>query len=736
MCFPNFHRLSMIFSAGCVALLTACGGGGGSGSADTPVAAATTAMVAAATSVASPADLSSTQIQESNRAQSPISLTVRAFGSLAANVGPIMEVRLNGELIGIVEVRSTEPQDYVFQVPKLAPGAKIEVVFTNDAAAGAEDRNLFVRYVSDGTTFIAANQPGVQYDGGEGEAAFDGIYVIPGQESMWYSGALRFNWQPPATATPREFEASRFLQQATFGPTRAEVARLQSMSIAAWLDEQLAMPAQPSVLNYIQGKFDQSTDFRPPFGSKYTPDLVDQKVWANASTAMDQLRKRTAHALHSIFVISLVDSNLYHQARAYASYLDMLDRLAFGNFRAMIDEIALSPAMGLYLSHMRNMKEDAATHRLPDENFARELMQLFTIGLHELNNDGSPKLNAQGLPIETYSNADVMALAKVFTGYSWGLDDGQLTEANFHWGMPDYATTGANRADVRRMKLYPGMGSSTEKRLFTGTANAVVIPAGTPQADGVRMALDTLFNHSNVGPFLSRQLIQRLVTSNPSPAYVSRVAQVFNNNGHGVRGELGAVVRAILVDNEARASGSGHFGKLREPVLRVAHWMRSFGARSSSGEYQMSPDLPALGQRMNYQASVFGYFRPGYVPSNTGLAAAGLAAPEFQILDESTSSQWINTVELMLREGIGWNGTQRDVTLPLADETAMVAVAPVTLVNHLDLMLFSGRMTRALRKNILDAMLGVPEKAAGRDQARARVALYIAMTSPEYLVQR
>jgi uncharacterized protein (DUF1800 family) len=649
----------------------------------------------------------------------------------------MMVVRVNGVQIGAVEVRSTQPQDYLIASVDMSPGAKIEVAFTNYAWINGQDRNLFVSYVSDGSVYLSPSQTGVVFDAGEGAAAYDGVNVTAGHESLRSSGALRFVWPTKTTADVKANEASRFLQQATFGPTWADINKLRTQSIEAWLNEQLAMTAQPSVLNYIQAKFDSSPDYIPITGSKYTPSLVGQKFWANAATANDQLRKRVAYSLHSIFVVSQVEQNLFYQARAYASYLDSLDRLAFGNFRTLIEEVALSPAMGAYLSHMGNMKEDAATNRLPDENFARELMQLFTIGLHELNIDGTPKLNNQGQPIETYNNNDVMAMAKVFTGWSWGFDDNQLTENNFLRGQPDALTTGSNRPDVRRMKAYPGMSSIAEKRLFAGRPNAVIIPANTSAAVSVRMALDTLFNHPNLGPFIGKQLIQRLVTSNPSPAYVSRVAQVFNNNGAGVRGDLSAVVRAILLDSEARSSTPpSRFGKLREPVLRVSQLLRAFGAQSASGEFQIADNLPGLGQVVNYMPSVFGYFRPGYVPPNTTLADSDMTAPEMQIIDESTLSTWVNAVEVMLREGIGWHGNVLDVTLPLSTEASMVTSAPADFISRIDALLFAGKMSPALRKNIMDAMQGVNEKAANSTQWRTRVGIYIAMTSPEFFIQR
>jgi len=253
------------------------------------------------------------------------------------------------------------------------------------------------------------------------------------------------------------------------------------------------------------------------------------------------------------------------------------------------------------------------------------------------------------------------------------------------------------------------------------------------------MALDSLHMHPNTGPFISRQLIQRLVTSNPSPAYVQRVAQLFANNGRGVRGDLAAVARAILLDPEARPAlpGPGH-GKVREPVLRVAHFLRSFGGTSTSGNWLMASDLAELLQRPLNAPSVFGFYRPGYVPPNTSLADAGLVAPELQIASESTVAAWVNRVESMIGWGLGWNGTGPDVTATLAFEATLAANGPGPLLDHMNTTLFAGRMTDGLRRAILNAVAATATSsaAADRDRARARVALFLALASPEYLVQR
>jgi uncharacterized protein (DUF1800 family) len=498
----------------------------------------------------------------------------------------------------------------------------------------------------------------------------------------------------------------------------------------------MAMPPRADFVNHIQAKYGLGDAWRPG-GSKFDPAWVAQRFWATAATSPDQLRKRVAFALHQIFMVSQADSNLYVHPRAYANYLDLLNKHAFGNYRTLLEAMALSPAMGIYLSHMRNNKEDPATGRLPDENFAREVMQLFTIGLNELNTDGSLKLDANGRPIETYDNNDVMAMAKVFTGFSWALPDNQLTWVNFLWANPDYSATNDTRIDLLPMKPYPGLHSPAEKRLFSGKPQAVVIPANGNAADSVRIALDALFRHPNVGPFIGRQLIQRLVTSEPSPAYVARVAAAFNNNGQGVRGDMAAVVRAVLLDSEARNPPAGDFGKLREPVLRVAHWMRAFGATSASGEYAMAYELDNLSQRPLSAPSVFGYFRPGYVPPNTVFAAGGDTVPELQIINESTAANWVNRAATMAGGGIGWNGSTTDVSTALAPQVALASAGNIDgLIQNLNLLLYNGRMSAALKQDLLDATTTVGGNTPASHLNRARVALFLALASPEYLVQR
>jgi uncharacterized protein (DUF1800 family) len=667
------------------------------------------------------------------------SLTVRAHTSLAGGVGALMQLRVNGVILGTVELRSTTGEDVVFAVPTLAAGHTIDLAFINDGVINGQDRNLFVQYLKLPGSTVLPTAPGVVADSGNGEAAFDGVGTAASIGVLFGNGALRFTAPatPPADTTlAAQYAASRFLQQASFGPTPSEINRLLPMTQAQWISQQMALPVSNDFVNHIQARYDLGDAYRPK-GSSFNSAWVAQRFWATAATSPDQLRKRVAFALHQIFVVSQADGNLYPHARAYANYVDLLNRHAFGNYRNLLEAMALSPAMGIYLSHMRNRKEDPASGRLPDENFAREVMQLFSIGLHELNNDGSLKLDGNGRPIETYNNNDVMALAKVFTGFSWALPDNQLTAQNFLWANPDYSAANDTRIDLLPMKPYPGQHSPAEKRLFAGKPNAVTIAANGNAADSVRIALDALFRHPNVGPFIGRQLIQRLVTSEPSPAYVARVAAAFNNNGQGVRGDLAAVVRAVLLDSEASTPPAADFGKLREPVLRVAHWLRSFAATSASGEFTMPYDLDVLSQRPLGAPSVFGYFRPGYVPPNTVFSANGDTVPELQIVNESTSAQWVNRAASMAGNGLGWNGSTTDVSSALAPQVALASAGNVDgLIQNLNLLLYNGRMSAALKQELLEAVSTVSGSTPASHLNRARVAVFLALASPEYLVQR
>ncbi|GJI97262.1 hypothetical protein RugamoR57_39800 [Duganella caerulea] len=517
-------------------------------------------------------------------------------------------------------------------------------------------------------------------------------------------------------------EASRFLQQATFGPTMANIQEVSASGPEAWIDNQFTLP-QSLHRNYMEW-----VQSRLPAGTTLNRTQFLESFWRQAASGDDQLRQRMAFALSQILVVSMSDSEVASMPRGAAAYYDILATHCFTNFRTLLSSVAQNPIMGTYLSHIHNQKESG--YRVPDENFAREIMQLMSIGLYQLNQDGSKKLN-NGVPIETYTHDDVAGLAKVFTGMSFYGPD---TSAARFWGDikdVDY--------DWRPMQGYAAYHSTSTKK-FLG----VTISGNTTAYSDFNLAIDTLFNHPNVGPFIGRQLIQRLVTSNPSPAYVSRVAAVFANNGSGVRGDMKALIKAILLDPEARAPATSGQGKLREPVLRLAHWMRSFEAHSYSGRYLMyslDDPLKGIGQTPMRSPSVFNFFRPAYVPPNTLIAAAGLVAPEMQITAEPSVAGYLN----FMVDAIPWGvGTNRDIKPTYVNEIPL-AVTPDLLVDRINLLMMAGSMSSTLRNQIISAvnMVARPlptatnsSTLAAIDRNRVSLAIFLTMASPEYLIQK
>jgi len=371
-------------------------------------------------------------------------------------------------------------------------------------------------------------------------------------------------------------------------------------------------------------------------------------------------------------------------------------------------------------------------------------MQLFTIGLHQLNLDGSEKLDGNGQAIPTYGPSDVAGLARVFTGWSWDCA-AALDASCFFNGRPLSGTTNPD-SQIKPMVAYAQY-HSTEAKSFLG----VTIPARSDAKADLKAALDTLFNHPNVGPFIGRQLIQRLVTSNPSPAYVAAVAKVFNDNGSGVRGDLRAVLKAILMNPEARVMSSTS-GKLREPILRLSAYLRAFPATSDSGEYRVTAtDDPGtgLGQTPMRSPSVFNFYRPGYVAPGSLSAQAGLVAPEFQIAHETTAAGYVNFMRQAVRTGVGLTGgtlNRRDIQLDHSAELAL-AGQPSQLVDLLDAKLMYGAMPAALKTEIAGAIGQIPIAALrtdGSNQAsinnaktyRVYIAELLTLASPEFQIQK
>ncbi len=521
-------------------------------------------------------------------------------------------------------------------------------------------------------------------------------------------------------------EASRFLGQATFGAKIAEIDALAATGYDAWLATQFAKPQTlhlTPVTTYINTL---------PADQQHGQTAFQWSLWKNFSTGDDALRQRVAFALSEIFVISLNSNLSFGYPRGPANYLDTLGANAFGNYRNLLEAVTYSPMMGLYLTHLHNQKENVATGSVPDENYARESMQLMSIGLYELNLDGTQKLNPVGKPIETYSNADVTGLAKVMTGLSWAGPD--TSTSRFNGGS---AASEPDR-EIKPMQAYDQFHSISQKQ-FLG----VTIPpqgVGATNSD-IRLALDTLFNHPNVGPFFGKQLIQRLVSSNPSSAYVSRVAAAFNNNGQGVRGDMKAVIRAVLLDQEARSPATGTSGKLREPAVRLVQWMRAFNARSTDGRFLngiTSDPATQLGQTPIYAPSVFNFFRPGYIPPSSRVGTLGLVSPEAQITNETSVAGYLNYIRGVVNSGVGtsFNGA-RDIQ---ADYSAELGLAnnPAALVDRVSLLLTAGNLSATSRANILAAVTSVnigSTTAATDMRNRVDLAVFLTMASPEYIFQ-
>ena len=522
---------------------------------------------------------------------------------------------------------------------------------------------------------------------------------------------------PPITVTPppTALEASRFLLQAQFSASDSDIAAVQSQGYPVWLNSQLNAPATGSGWDWLMSKgFNTST-------STFSTPPADYMVWNQIIASADAVRKRVALALSEIFVVSSSGVPIPSRSFAMAQYWDVLAAGAFGNYRALLEEITLNPAMGVFLNTKGNQKANAATGRAPDENYAREVLQLFSIGLYQLNLDGSNQLDGNGKPVETYDQAAISSLAQVFTGYDYD---------------PAGSTRITNPLEVKnRMKLNASLHAAGQADFLGAT-----IPANTDGAAALRLALDIIFNHPNVGPFISKQLIQRLVTSNPSPAYVARVAAIFNNNGAAVRGDLKAVVAAVLLDVEARDAARitvAGWGRQREPMLRLVQWARTFGVTSPGDAWivnDLSDPATRLGQSPLRSQSVFNFFRPGYVPPNTQLAIQGLTAPEFQLTNESTVAGYLNFMLATIKNGYNNNGG--GLAPPAYTAELALVNDPAALTGRLNLLLSAGQLSAATLATVRTAIASISTSTATGALNRVYAAILLVMASPEYLVQK
>lgn len=548
--------------------------------------------------------------------------------------------------------------------------------------------------------------------------------------------------------------ASRFLGQASLGATYEEIEQLTQTGVDAWLDFQFNM-APSSYLNTYKTIFEEAKDSIIAYhGADSNPqrriEYIYYSFYEKVLNDDDVLRQKVAFALSQILVISHRISGLHDRGYGLASYYDVLYQGAFGNYRDLLSEVTLHPVMGIYLSHMKNKKGDPALNTLPDENFAREVMQLFTIGLEELELNGQSRLDENNQPIPTYTIQDIQELAKVFTGLSGGAWDLELKPENagqplkFHKGIKNFDLTVP-------MMMYEDQHDSGTKTMIDGS----VIPAGQNGLTDIEQALDVLFNHPNIAPFISYRLIQQLVKSNPTPGYVKRVAMVFNNNGQGIKGDLKAVVKTILTDPEARnCAWIQHTkgGKLRQPMERFIQLFKAFNIQSPSGKLWFR-DMSYLNEKVEQSfigaPSVFNFFTPFHAEAEF-VSPNEMASPEFQILNSVSAIHYLNLIENSIKIRPFPNMTAVNPNAPrltgnndhdspfydFSDETMIFeSNGLAALVDHVDLLLCHGQLSEGTKSIIIDAVTQFADNSNSYTTENAiKDVLYFIMMSPDYVI--
>ena len=531
-------------------------------------------------------------------------------------------------------------------------------------------------------------------------------------------------------------EAHRFLTQATFGPRAEDIARVRSIGYEQWMEEQLATPVMGTHLALV----DTSSTVKAR-----KPNNVDMAYswWTHAvQDHSAQLRHKVAFALSQIFVVSTVP---FDESRMVASYLDMLTAKSDGTYRDLLEGVALHPAMGQYLSHLSNRKEDGAG-RVPDENFAREVMQLFSIGLYELDDSGKPKV-INGQAVETYNASDIKGLARVFTGFSWHWPS---AKSAVDWWKCFWRASECKDAsqETTAMSAYAAEHATTQKD-FLGVS--VPAQASADPKASLKVALDRLASHPNTAPFISRQLIQRLVTSNPSDQYVADITRVFRSSG----GNLKTVVKEILLHSEARLPGSTQaststYGKVREPVLRLAHLLRAIphssaqysGSSSANGRFYQAVESGdpghELGQTPMRAPSVFNFYRPGYRPPQTKVADQGLVAPEMQITTETSVLGYANFTAGILENGWGeWNASlgRNDVQFDFSGWTSL-STNPSALIDAIAARMIGHNLSDAARSPAIAAIEAMPSSSAYEKRQRIQAAILLVAVSPDFVIQQ
>ncbi len=553
-------------------------------------------------------------------------------------------------------------------------------------------------------------------------------------QSGWTRHAVGLRTIDGGGLDSKRMEASRFLAQAAFGGKPEEIATLaQSNDFEGWIDWQYTL-LKTDMLTLTNQVTQQAKNAHIQGGGSASSFIANSKLfqyawWQANMTKQDVLRQRAAAALSEIVVISTV-GNIRNENVAYASYYDVLMKNAFGNYRALLKEVALHPTMGVYLTHFRNPKTNESANTFPDENFAREILQLFSVGLVQLNQDGSVITDAEGKGIPTYTPEDIRQLAKVFTGLGAG---GITNEAANSGNFVSFNTTRNNLDYTVPMTMYNEQHENGSKQIM-----GVTIPSGQTGMEDIDAALNMIMNHSNTAPFVCTKLIQQMVKSNPSAAYVSDVAEVFANNSDGVKGDLKAVIKAILLHEEARTclwQTDPTSGKLRNPSQRYLHFAKAMALSSPNGAYWTNGF--AFESRTNHlpmnSPSVFNFYLPEHQPAGP-IREANLTAPEFQIFNASTSIGYVNEADGWTRTGILFAPSELAQNVTLNKQYYnMMASDPEVLINHLDLILCHGRLTDETRQIVRTALEGLVSSPDNLTQ-RIEMAAFLIMISPEYTI--
>jgi uncharacterized protein (DUF1800 family) len=568
------------------------------------------------------------------------------------------------------------------------------------------------------------------------------------------AGSITFTPPPAPPAlpggAPTDADAARFLTQATFGPSsitatadKTSIAYVKNKGLSAWIDEQFALPAS---LTMPLNPAPTSNGATPVPGAQLpSTSYTYWSWWQRSITAPDQLRQRVAYALSQILVVSTNSQNLNDQPYGVSAYYDILLNDAFGNFSTLLKDVTLNPGMGEFLDMLKNKRATSSTN--PNENYAREIMQLFSIGLYQIYPDGTLQLDSRGLPVPTYDQTQITGLARVFTGWSYA-DAGTNFFANRVFNIGVIPTS-----NTQPMINFPSQHEPGGKTLLNGVViNPKTAATNTPGNISAELGytLNTIFNHPNVGPFISRQLIQRLVTSNPSPGYIYRVSRKFDDNGAGVRGDLKAVVKAILLDYEARTTDTLNFpgtGKQQEPVLRLAKVLRAFNGKSVNGTWRFGG---VASQTPLNAPTVFNFFSPDYIAPGA-IANANLYSPEFDVTNESTIVQGENTMRsLAFSGGIGGGGNDQTKLNYITDDTdPLIERAgndPLDLMNKLNLLLMSNQMSPGMLNSIYAAVttvvpqtsvnIGTTAQVLANRRTRLSTAVHLITTSPQFATQR